>query len=172
MCQVGVFPAGVHQATVRDNDRCPVSVLVECQPAYVFCLRIIRDEVCDNIISVYTGNAVITDIAGGYDFAVRQIVGIAEFQVRFIDRYLLVESASICVHFVDLPFPVFVERRKEQSVGIPMQLDIGNRNIGVWFIECLALNFSAQIGKTADFSVISFASVGEERVIVGGRCTE
>lgn len=142
MCEVRVFPASVHQAAVGNDDRCPVAILVECQPAYVFRFRIIRDEVGDYVIPMHTGNTVVTDIAGSDHFAVRQVVSITKFQVRLIDRYLLVESASIRVHFIYLPFPVFVERRKEQAIGIPMQLDVRNGNIRSRFIEYLALNFS------------------------------
>ena len=33
VCQVGIFPAGVHDTPVRDDDRRPVPVLIECQSA-------------------------------------------------------------------------------------------------------------------------------------------
>ena len=112
VCQVRIFPAGVHDASVRNHDRRPVSVLVEGEAAQGTRLRIKRDKVGYHIVAMYARHAVVTDIGRRHHFTVRQVIGIAKFQVRLIDGDLLVKAASVNVHFVDLPFPVFVKRRK------------------------------------------------------------
>lgn len=55
-------------------------------------------------------------------FPVRQVIGVAEFQIRLINGDLLVKVASVDVHFVYLPLPVLVERGEEEAVGIPVEL--------------------------------------------------
>ena len=122
VCQVGVFPTGVHDAAVRDHDRRPIPVLVEGEAAQGACLRIIRNKVSHHIVTMYAWHAVVTDIGCRHYFSVRQVIGVAKLQVRFIDRDLLVEAAAICVHFIDLPFPVFVERGEKEAVSVPVEL--------------------------------------------------
>ena len=124
MCQVGIFPAGVHQAAVRNDDRRPVSVLVECQAMDIFCFRIVGNEVGNDIVPMYARDTVITDITGGHHFAVRQVVGVAKFEVRFVGNYFLMQARSVCVYFIDLPLAVLIKGGKQQSVCIPMQLYI------------------------------------------------
>ena len=114
MCQVSIFPAGVHQAAVRNDDRCPVSVLVECQAMDIFCFRIVGNEIGNDIVPMYARDAVITDIT----------VGIAKFEVRFIDNYFLMQARSVCVYFIDLPLAVLIKRGEQQPVCIPVQLYI------------------------------------------------
>ena len=89
---------------------------------------------------------VITDVAGSHDFAVGQVVGVAEFQIRFVDNYFLVKTGSVGVYFVDLPVAVFIEGGEKQAVGIPVQLDIREGDICCRFIDGTAFDSSPQIG--------------------------
>ena len=69
----------------------------------IFCFRIVGNEIGNDIVPMYARDAVITNITGGHHFAVRQIVGVAKFEVRFIDNYFLMQARSVCVYFIDLP---------------------------------------------------------------------
>lgn len=96
----------------------PVPVLVECQAMDIFCFRIVGNEIGNDIVPMYARDTVITNITGGHHFAVRQIVGVAKFEVRFIDNYFLMQARSVCVYFIDLPLAVLIKRGKQQSVCI------------------------------------------------------
>ena len=122
VCQVRIFPAGVHDASVRDDDRRPVPVLVEGEAVQGARLRVKGYQIGYHVVAMHARHAVVTDIGRCHHFSVRQVIGIAKFQVRFVDSDLLVKVASVNVHFVDLPFPVFVERGEEKAVGIPVEL--------------------------------------------------
>ena len=84
--------------------------------------RVKGDKVGYHIVAMHARNAVVTDVGRRHHFPVRQVIGVAEFQIRLINGDLLVKVASVDVHFVYLPLPVLVERGEEEAVGIPVEL--------------------------------------------------
>ena len=157
VCQVGIFPTGVHDAAVRDHDRRPVTVLIERQAAQAACLGIVRDQVGNYIVAMYAGHAVIADIGRGDHLPVRQVVRVAKFQIRFVDRNLLVKARPVGLYFVYLPFPVRIEGGEQQTVGIPVELYVGDGDIGFRLIDAFALYVTAQVGQDVDLCIVSFA---------------
>ena len=135
MRQIGIFPAGIHHSSVIHHHRIPVSILVESQPAESFGFRIIQREVTYLIPAAHTGYSLITDIRRGDDTSVRQIISIAEFDIRFVHFDFLVQVLTIDTDFIDLPTIFFIHRREKQTIGIPMHLQIGNIDIPLRFIN-------------------------------------
>ena len=171
VCQVRIFPTGVHDASVRDHDRRPVPVLVEGETAQGVRLRIKGDKVGYHIVAMHARNTVVADVGRRHHFPVRQVIGVAKFQIRFIGSDLLVKTTSVRVYFVYLPFPVFVERREEEAVSIPVKLYVRNRDIGFRFVYPAAFDLSAQTREQVDLGIVAFTRVGKERVVVGCRGT-
>ena len=161
VCQVRIFPTGVHDASVRDHDRRPVPVLVEGEAAQGTRLGVKGDKVSYHIVAMHTRNAVVTDVGRRHHFPVRQVIGVAEFQIRLINGDLLVKVASVDVHFVYLPLPVLVERGEEEAVGIPVELYVRNGNIGFGFVYPAAFDLSAQAREQVDLGIVAFTRVGK-----------
>ena len=110
---------------------------------------------------MHTRNAVVTDVGRRHYFPVRQVIGVAEFQIRLINGDLLVKVASVDVHFVYLPLPVLVERGEEEAVGIPVELYVRNGNIGFGLVYPAAFDLSAQAREQVDLGIVAFTRVGK-----------
>ena len=122
MRRVGVFPPEEHHATVVEHYRIPVVILLEAEAPYVLAVGVHQVQVRYEVASAYTRHARVSGGRVKDNFSIGQVDRIVVVDVLAHVRRHFTQAGTVGLDLADRPGSVLANRRKENLVGVEVQV--------------------------------------------------